>query len=266
MSQSRRIFCHFLTLTVQIYQTTRGRELPGNCNHTLLTELFHGQSKPWQRIATEHVANVHNSTVRFVNHVLAYLKIEAHVLVGIKEGIEVALQESKTKAEEELSKLWADEQEHPITYNHYYTDNVQKSRLDGTQKMLERALETAKVTEEDFLGTKSISDISVETLIAAVRSNVVVDMDEQACSEALDGLKAYYKVALKTFVDNVCRQVVERHLLRNLPSMFSPRVVAMYTDEELEQIAGEKPEIVRKRKQLREQLGNLRVWLEVLRK
>lgn len=118
----------------------------------------------------------------------------------------------------------------------------------------------------DFLGTKSISDISVETLIAAVRSNVVVDMDEQACSEALDELKAYYKVALKTFVDNVCRQVVERHLLRNLPSMFSPRVVAMYTDEELEQIAGEKPEIVRKRKQLREQLGNLKAWLEVLRK
>lgn len=261
MSQSRRIFCPFLTLTVQIYQTTRGRELPGNCNHTLLTELFHGQSKPWQRIATEHVANVHNSTVRFVNHVLAYLKIEAHVLVGIKEGIEVALQESKTKAEEELSKLWADEQEHPITYNHYYTDNVQKSRLDGTQKMLKRALETANVISDDTPRSKSI-----DMLIAAVRSNVVVDTDKQACSEALDELEAYYKVALKTFVDNVCKQVVERHLLRNLPSMFSPRVVAMYTDEELEQIAGEKPEIVRKRKQLREQLGNLGVWLEVLRK
>ncbi|KAL9527626.1 Interferon-induced GTP-binding protein [Sphaerulina musiva] len=250
----------------KIYQTTRGRELPGNCNHALLTELFHEQSKPWRNIATEHVANVHNSTVRFVNHVLAYLKIEEHVLVGIKEGIEVALQESKIKAEEELSKLWADEQEHPITYNHYYTDNVQKSRLDGTQKMLERALETANVISDDTPRSKSISNMSVDMLIAAVRSNVVVDMDEQACSEALDELKAYYKVALKTFVDNVCKQVVERHLLRNLPSMFSPRVVAMYTDEELEKIAGERPEIVRKRKQLREQLGNLRVWLELLRK
>lgn len=258
--------CPSLTHTVQIYQTTRGRELPGNCNHALLTELFHEQSKPWRSIATEHVANVHNSTVRFVNHVLAYLKIEEHVLAGIKEGIEVALQESKIKAEEELSKLWADEQEHPITYNHYYTDNVQKSRLDGTQKMLERALETANVISDDTPRSKSISNMSVDMLIAAVRSNVVVDMDEQACSEALDELKAYYKVALKTFVDNVCKQVVERHLLRNLPSMFSPRVVAMYTDEELEKIAGERSEIVRKRKQLREQLGNLRVWLEVLRK
>lgn len=201
-----------------------------------------------------------------MNHVLAYLKIEAHVLVGIKEGIEVALQESKTKAEEELSKLWADEQEHPITYNHYYTDNVQKSRLDGTQKMLKRALETANVISDDTPRSKSISNMSVDMLIAAVRSNVVVDTDEQACSEALDELEAYYKVALKTFVDNVCKQVVERHLLRNLPSMFSPRVVAMYTDEELEKIAGERPEIVRKRKQLREQLGNLKGWLEVLPK
>lgn len=201
-----------------------------------------------------------------MNHVLAYLKIEAHVLVGIKEGIEVALQESKTKAEEELSKLWGDEQEHPITYNHYYTDNVQKSRLDGTQKMLKRALETANVISDDTPRSKSISNMSVDMLIAAVRSNVVVDTDEQACSEALDELEAYYKVALKTFVDNVCKQVVERHLLRTLPSIFSPRVVAMYTDEELEQIAGERPEIVRRRKQLREQLGNLKGWLEVLPK
>jgi hypothetical protein len=51
-----------------------------------------------------------------------------------------------------------------------------------------------------------------------------VNMDDQACSEALVGLQAYYKVsilvlrkplkanlkkvAMKTFVDNICRQVI----------------------------------------------------------
>lgn len=197
---------------------------------------------------------------------MAYLKIEANVLVGIREGIEVALHESRTEAEEELSKLWADEQEHPITYNHYYTNNVQKSRLDATQDLIERALENVDGVDEDALGGEAISNMNVDILIDALRSNVVVDVDEQACSEALDELESYYEVALNTFVDNVCKQVVERHLLRNLPSIFSPQVVAMYTDEELERIAGERPEIVRKGKQLREQLKNLRASLEGLRK
>lgn len=197
---------------------------------------------------------------------MAHLKIEANVLVGIREGIEVALHESRTEAEEELSKLWADEQEHPITYNHYYTNNVQKSRLDATQDWIERALENVDGVDEDALGGEAISNMNVDILIDALRSNVVVDVDEQACSEALDELESYYKVALNTFVDNVCKQVVERHLLRNLPSIFSPQVVAMYTDEELERIAGERPEIVRKGKQLREQLKNLRASLEELRK
>ncbi|KAK1071978.1 hypothetical protein LTR33_010326, partial [Friedmanniomyces endolithicus] len=73
-------------------------------------------------------------------------------------------------------------------------------------------------------------------------------------------------VALKTFVDNVCKQVIERHLLRNLPDIFSPMIVAMYTDEELERIAMESPGVVEKRKQLSEQLANLKAGLEDLRK
>lgn len=91
-------------------------------------------------------------------------------------------------------------------------------------------------------------------------------MDEQACNEALAGLNAYYQVAMKTFTDNVCRQVIERHLLRNLPDIFSPQIVAGYTDEELERIAGERQDIVEKRKALMEQLKNLRAGLNDLKR
>ncbi|KAA8646750.1 uncharacterized protein ATNIH1004_005425 [Aspergillus tanneri] len=47
-------------------------------------------------------------------------------------------------------------------------------------------------------------------------------MEERACSEAQTDLGAYYKVAMKTFVDNICRQVVERHIINKLPDVFSP--------------------------------------------
>ena len=50
-------------------------------------------------------------------------------------------------------------------------------------------------------------------------------------------------------MDNICIQVIERHLLRNLPAMFSPETVAAYTDEELGRIAGKGESSIMKRKQ-----------------
>ncbi|KAK0246748.1 hypothetical protein LTR29_017650 [Friedmanniomyces endolithicus] len=194
-----------------------------------------------------------------MNKAIAHLRVEEQVFAGIKEGIDCALQESRTRAEEELMRLCADEQQQPITYNHYYTDNVQQSRLDYAQKTIEQAMEKVNVDPDDLEGT-AVGNTSAETLVAAIRQNIVVNMDEQACSQALEGLRP------KTFVDNVCKQFIERHLLRHLPDIFSPRIVAMYTDDELERIAIESPGVVEKEKQLREKLANLKAGLEDLRK
>lgn len=38
---------------------------------------------------------------------------------------------------------------------------------------------------------------------------------------------------MKTFVDSVCRQVVERHILAKLPNVFNPMTVSSYSDEDL---------------------------------
>ncbi|KAK0930473.1 hypothetical protein LTR29_016687 [Friedmanniomyces endolithicus] len=53
------------------------------------------------------------------------------------------------------------EQQQPITYNHYYTDNVQKSRLDSTQKTIERAMEKVNVDPDDLEGT-AVGNMSLE--------------------------------------------------------------------------------------------------------
>jgi hypothetical protein len=42
---------------------------------------------------------------------------------------------------------------------------------------------------------------------------------------------------MKTFVDNVCRQVVERHLLIGLTKVFDPMRVSQFPEEELLKIA-----------------------------
>ncbi len=55
-------------------------------------------------------------------------------------------------------------------------------------------MEKVNVDPDDLEGT-AVGNMSAETLVAAIRQNIVVNMDEQACSEALEGLRAYYKAS-----------------------------------------------------------------------
>jgi hypothetical protein len=44
---------------------------------------------------------------------------------------------------------------------------------------------------------------------------------------------------MKTFVDNVCRQVIERHIVGKLDRVFFPTSVLQFSDEDVERIASE---------------------------
>ncbi|KAL5371097.1 hypothetical protein PMIN06_012048 [Paraphaeosphaeria minitans] len=65
--------------------------------------------------------------------------------------------------------------------------------------------------------------------------------EDQAVNDIDDILKAYYKVAMKRFVDNVVLQVTERHLLglEGPVRSLSPDMIADLEDGELMDIAGE---------------------------
>ena len=56
---------------------------------------------------------------------------------------------------------------------------------------------------------------------------------------------------MKTFVDNVCRQIVERHLVRNLHDIFPPPLIFSLQDEEIARIASEPSSKQDRRKELR---------------
>ncbi|KAK5125902.1 hypothetical protein LTR08_005032 [Meristemomyces frigidus] len=250
----------------KVYQNTRGRELPGNYNHVLLMELFHHQSKRWKHLAANHLSDIFDNLVEFVVLAAQHVTTDELVRTKVLENIQLALRGRKQEAAAELERLCDDERQQPITYNHYYTDNVQKSRHDTTRNLIKKAMREASV--EEYNGKMHISNntVDAEKLLGALQRRVVVDMDEQACAEAMAGLSAYYKVARKTFVDNVCKQVIERHLLRHLPEMFSPQCVAGYTDSDLERIASETTDTVVKRKQLHELHANLTASLHELHK
>jgi hypothetical protein len=72
---------------MQTYLKTRGRKLPGNYNHVLLTELFHRQSRRWPQIAGNHVDAIYDSIVTFVEQAMAHLKVEDYVHSEIYDGM-----------------------------------------------------------------------------------------------------------------------------------------------------------------------------------
>lgn len=48
---------------------------------------------------------------------------------------------------------------------------------------------------------------------------------------------------MKTFIDNVCRQVIERHLLNGLVKVFDPVCVSQLSEDELLEVAAETAEV-----------------------
>ena len=69
---------------------------------------------------------------------------------------------------------------------------------------------------------------------------------------------------MKTFVDNICRQVLERHIISKLPVTFYPTQIGMIPDEDIKKIASESAETAKKRQELNSLADALQQSLSLL--
>ena len=82
-----------------------------------------------------------------------------------------------------------------------------------------------------------------------------------------DILQAYYKVARKRFVDNVCMLVAYHQLITGPDTplkLFSTKLVTSLSDQQLEEIACEDASLRRKRAALNKEIENLRAGKKIL--
>ncbi|KAL7808701.1 P-loop containing nucleoside triphosphate hydrolase protein [Trichoderma gracile] len=245
------------------HSRTRGKELPGDYNSALLAELFLEQSCRWPGIAKSHVHSIVDLVANWIKLAVGNLHPEKSIETQIQAILQEWLEDAEKNALEELGKLVDDERRGPLTYNHYYTDNVQKARLDEQRKVAQDAV----LAEKDYYG-KILLDSSqkVKDFVEKLGPKIVVDMDQQACNEAITQLDAYYKVAMKTFIDNVARQVIERHILSPLPKAFCPTSVSLFSEEDLKRIASESEKQIDRREKLAAQVQGLKKSLRDLQK
>ncbi|KAI9784540.1 MAG: hypothetical protein M1816_000806 [Peltula sp. TS41687] len=215
----------YLKHVLELLKRSRGRELPGMSNPLIVGDLFHEQSQRWRVLARDHLRAVCEATRTFLDLTVSYLANETTSDAVLKE---LSVRESRLESE--------------------VTQRLQKilgNREDAT--LLELSQKRVRLTD----------------LAAALAKRNEADMDTYACSEALDCMKAYYKVALKNITDNIAIYVVERTLVLNLGDMLSPARILQMEPELVSRLAAESQETSVLRDRLQRKLMVLQAGAEV---
>lgn len=181
----------------QVLVRTRGKELPGNFNPLIVSELFWEQSAKWYSFAKDHVEKVANVCSQFLE-VLLQEKCPKDIRPRLWSlHIQEALKRRSDASLSELQRLAEELKDHPINYNHYYTDTITKLRQERWSKTLASSIEAA--TTHTYLpncnSDHTSASINVDSVINAQLQNAKPDMGAYSCEEALDCLFAIYKVS-----------------------------------------------------------------------
>lgn len=187
----------FIDHIQHLMKRTKGRELPGTFNPMIVSDLFLEQSTPWEAIARSHVDKVWKAAKEFLGHAAAYVADATTSKALFQKIFEPAVNHLlETLNEKTIEMLTPHQKSHPITYNHYFTETLQKLRNERNQN------EYSKIVKQ-FFGVSSLetshycrSNHDLYQLVTALVQRTEPDMNRFACSEALDCMEAYYKVDL----------------------------------------------------------------------
>ncbi|RPA92076.1 hypothetical protein L873DRAFT_1750965 [Choiromyces venosus 120613-1] len=244
----------FMDHIEHLMQRTRGRELPGTFNPMVVADLFLEQSTPWEAITRSHIEKVWKAAKAFLSFTATYIADSTTSKALFQKIFKPTLNQLLEILNAKTTELLTQHQKgHPITYNHYFTEALQKVRGERSKNEYTRII-------QDFFGVSSLDSvyfnkhIDLCPLVTALMQPTEPDMNRFACSEALDCMEAYYKVALKRFVDDIAIEVIEAKLISPLHNIFSPITVTSMPADLVISIAGESEESRAQREQLTKQL------------
>ena len=185
----------FLDHIQRLMRRTRGRELPGTFNPMIVADLFLEQSVPWEAITRTHIDRVWKAARDFLSLAAIYIADAATSKVLFQKIFEPALNQLLGSLNVKIAELLTPHQKsHPITYNHYFTETLQKVRNQRSENEYSRIVKNffGVSTLEPLFYTNQHKDL--RQLVTALVQSTEPDMNRFACSEALDCMEAYYKV------------------------------------------------------------------------
>ncbi|KAH1627320.1 hypothetical protein KXV89_008083 [Aspergillus fumigatus] len=258
---------HYIRHVENLLRRTRGKELPGTFNSTIINDLFLEQSKPWEKLTSEHVREVWEAAKAFVKIAVTEVTDMSTSSAILMEVFDPSLDNILKSLEHKTGEMFRAYREgHPITYNHSFTDSLQQTRQDILMPRLSYAIRrffqvpqlTSSQCLDDTFDLLHLRDSLMESLKA--------DTARFAALQALDCMRAYYEVALKRFVDGIAIEVIETALVQALVKIFSPITVYNMPSSLVTRIAGESKESHDMREQLSQKLKTLRNGFETCRR
>jgi GTPase SAR1 family protein len=175
----------------QAVRRNRGKELQGNFNPLLIGELFQTQSSKWTTLAKDHINLLDEVCSIFLEDLLGKFCPD-DVTSRLWPRIEEQLRDRKKAAFKVLGDISKDLEYHPINYNHYYTDTVQKRRNQRQMKSAEAMMQNMAKLSECGYQTPDAIDYTLE----ANANTITQDMERHSCEEVLDCVQAIYKVRM----------------------------------------------------------------------
>ncbi|SMY28870.1 unnamed protein product [Zymoseptoria tritici ST99CH_1A5] len=249
-----------------VFQGNRGFEL-GTFNTTILSTAMKQQSEKWTAITRGFLSDIIVMVHRFITAALGVVCRDQDIRVALENTLSEDLMKRYLAAIENAKFLLKVEScDTPTTLNHYFNDNLQKSRQGKIMAGMKR--KASQITSfgqpSGFGSNMDEAVVQMKDLESHVKN---MSNDEHVINDIHDILKSYYKVSRKTFVDNICKQAASHYLLHCETSplaLFSPVWVSELSATELEEIAGEAPGLKRMRIQLAKEVDSLREAMKIL--
>jgi hypothetical protein len=216
--------------------------------------MFRQQSAPWNQLALEYYNSVCAAITAFNDGVFGLIVPDEELRRNLRARLQRLETSAFRSAEDYLSQLLQDERGGILqTVNNYYAQNIASIR---EERMRAR------------LGALGIQDNHQQLVnIQPLMGGIHLSNDDQAIYDSHDTLKAFYKVTLKRFTDNVIVQVIERHLLgpRGPVKLLSPELIGELSDGELADIASENFATSSARTELQARMNRLHRALDIAR-
>lgn len=199
----------YLEKVKDLMRRNRGCELPGTFPPLIIGELFSEQCKPWKEIANRLKGNILDSVYRITQSIIDHLAV-SETAEGIARIVNAGIDKLKKALDDKVTELLVPHYSgHPITYNHYLTDQVQKAQADRRRRLLQQKLGEHSIKMADYRGTFERVEMDIDPLLDILVDQTEADMELHATSLAVDYMNAYYKVSIRSWKKKMAKLGIE---------------------------------------------------------
>ena len=223
------------------HECCRGRELPGRIDSKLVDALFKELTVNWKTFTDKHLNSIKKEVESCFYICLKLAAYDNQMFNVLKKHLRLEQDEAMYKMKKMVSRHVEKDRCNVSTTNPEYEKRCSRARAERISSFV-----TQGQGKQSYLP-------DLETLartVAEPRWTII---------ELHDMLRTYYELAAQHVVDSISKQIIDPFITGDGSPLkfFNRKYVEEMTDENVEKIAAETPDVVLERKELEEKIQRL---------